>query len=141
MALPGRFEIMRERPWVILDGAHNGEGVSALAEALKEFRQGRRIKLLFAAMEDKDWRTMLSLLLPLVDEVVLTRVQMERSTEAGKIAGWVARSLPHRVVDEARSGLQLLYQEAGADDIILVAGSLYLLGEVRPTAQELAARP
>ena len=141
VAWPGRFEIMRERPWVILDGAHNGEGVSALAEALKEFRQGRRIKLLFAAMEDKDWRTMLSLLLPLVDEVVLTRVQMERSTEPGKIAGWVARSLPHRVVDEARSGLQLLYQEAGPENIVLVAGSLYLLGEVRPTAQELAARP
>jgi len=140
VAWPGRFEIMRERPWVILDGAHNGEGVSALAEALKEFRQGRRIKLLFAAMEDKDWRHMLSLLLPLVDEVVLTRVQMERSTEPGKIAGWLARTLPHRVVDEARSGLQLLYQEAGPEDIVLVAGSLYLLGEVRPTAQELAAR-
>ena len=84
---------------------------------------------------------MLSVLLPLVDEVVLTRVQMERSTEPGKIAGWVAPYLPHRVAADARSGLQLLCQEAGTDDIILVAGSLYLLGEVRPTAQELAARP
>jgi folylpolyglutamate synthase/dihydropteroate synthase len=44
------------------------------------------------------------------------------------------------VVPEARSGLQLLFQEAAPDDIVLVAGSLYLLGEIRPTAQELAAR-
>jgi dihydrofolate synthase/folylpolyglutamate synthase len=137
---PGRFEIVRERPWVILDGAHNGEGASALAELLKEFRRGRRIKLLFAVMEDKDWRAMLSLLLPLVDEVMLTRVRMERSAEPGRIARWVARSLPHRIAEEARAGLQVLFQEAGPDDIILVAGSLYLLGEVRPTAQELAAR-
>jgi dihydrofolate synthase/folylpolyglutamate synthase len=137
---PGRFEIVRERPWVILDGAHNGEGASALAEVLKEFRRGRRIKLLFAAMEDKDWRAMLSLLLPLVDEVMVTRVRMERSAEPGRIARWAARSLPHRIAEEAGAGLKVLFQEAGPDDIILVAGSLYLLGEVRPTAQDLAAR-
>jgi dihydrofolate synthase/folylpolyglutamate synthase len=137
---PGRFEIVRERPWVILDGAHNGEGASALAEVLKEFRRGRRIKLLFAAMEDKDWRAMLSLLLPLVDEVMVTRVRMERSAEPGRIARWAARSLPHRMAEEAGAGLKVLFQEAGPDDIILVAGSLYLLGEVRPTAQDLAAR-
>jgi dihydrofolate synthase/folylpolyglutamate synthase len=137
---PGRFEIVRERPWVILDGAHNGEGASALAEVLKEFRRGRRIKLLFAAMEDKDWRAMLSLLLPLVDEVMVTRVRMERSAEPERIARWAARSLPHRIAEEAGAGLKVLFQEAGPDDIILVAGSLYLLGEVRPTAQDLAAR-
>jgi dihydrofolate synthase/folylpolyglutamate synthase len=138
---PGRFEIMREHPWVILDGAHNGEGVNALAEGLKEFRQGRKIKLLFAAMEDKDWRYMLSVLLPLMDEVVLTRVRMERSAEPEQLAGCTAGSLPHRIVNDARAGLKLLYQEAGTDDIILAAGSLYLLGEVRPAAQELRVRP
>jgi dihydrofolate synthase/folylpolyglutamate synthase len=136
---PGRFEVVREHPWVILDGAHNGEGASALARTLEGFRQGRRIKLLFAVMEDKDWRSMLSLLLPQVDELVVTRVAMERSTDPAKIARWVASSLPHRVIEEARSGLRLLYEGAAPDDIILVAGSLYLLGEVRPAAQELVA--
>ena len=139
VAWPGRFEVMRERPWVIMDGAHNGEGASALARTLEVFRQGRRIKLLFAAMEDKDWRSMLSRLLPQVDELVLTRVAMERSADPANIARWVASSLPHRVIEEAHSGLRLLYEGAAPDDIILVAGSLYLLGEVRPAAQELAA--
>ena len=137
---PGRFEILHEHPWIILDGAHNGEGVSALVAALEDFRQGRKVKLLFAAMEDKDWRSMLSILFPVVDELILTRVHMERSAEPERIAGYVAQRLPCRVVPEARSGLQLLFQEAAPDDIVLVAGSLYLLGEIRPTAQELAAR-
>jgi dihydrofolate synthase/folylpolyglutamate synthase len=139
VAWPGRFEVMRERPWVVLDGAHNGEGASALAQTLDEFRQGRRVRLLFAAMEDKDWRSMLSLLLPRVDEAVLTRVGMERSADPANVARWVARSVPHRVVEDARSGLRLLYQGASPDDIVLVAGSLYLLGEVRTAAQDLAA--
>lgn len=136
---PGRFEILREHPWIVLDGAHNGEGVNALAEALKEFKQGRTVKLLFAAMEDKDWRYMLSLLLSVVDELVLTKVRMDRSAEPEQIASHFSRALPCRVIADARSGLKLLVQEAVPDEIVLVAGSLYLLGEIRPTAQELAA--
>jgi dihydrofolate synthase/folylpolyglutamate synthase len=135
---PGRFEILREHPWLILDGAHNGEGVNALAETLREFRQGRKVKLLFAAMEDKDWRTMLSILLSTVDELVVTRVQMDRSADPSEIAAHFEKTLPCRVAADARAGLKLLVQEAMADDIVLVAGSLYLLGEIKPTAQELA---
>jgi dihydrofolate synthase/folylpolyglutamate synthase len=136
---PGRFEIVREHPWVVLDGAHNGEGVNALAEVLKEFKQGRKVKLLFAAMEDKDWRYMLSVLLPVVDELILTRVQMDRSVEPEQMASYFAGALPSRVVADAASGLRLIVQEATPDEIVLVAGSLYLLGEIRPEAQKLAA--
>jgi dihydrofolate synthase/folylpolyglutamate synthase len=56
---PGRFEVMLDRPMVILDGAHNSEGVQALVDELTDLRQGRRIKLLFAAMADKEWQLML----------------------------------------------------------------------------------
>lgn len=136
---PGRFEILHEGPWIILDGAHNGEGVNALAETLRGFKQGRKIKLLFAAMEDKDWRYMLSVLLPLVDELVVTRVQMDRSADPQQIASQLSGVLPCRVVADASSGLKLLVQEAARDEIVLAAGSLYLLGEIRPAAQELAA--
>src|SRR5437879_4694459 len=59
---PGRFEIMLESPTVILDGAHNGEGVKALVEAVQEYYGARKVKLLFASMEDKDGRLMLGLL-------------------------------------------------------------------------------
>jgi dihydrofolate synthase / folylpolyglutamate synthase len=138
VAWPGRFEIVRESPWVVLDGAHNGEGAKALAETLDEFRRGRRVKVLFAAMEDKDWRQMLSVLLPSADELVLTRVAMERSADPANIARWVAGSVPHRVIGDARSALRLLYDGAAPDDIVVVAGSLYLLGEIRPSALELA---
>ena len=135
---PGRFEIVREHPCVILDGAHNGEGVNALAETLEEFKQSRKVKLLFAAMEDKDWRAMLAVLLPAVDELIVTRVKMDRSAEPENIAVHCVPTVPCRVVNDARAALELLVQEAKPDDIVLVAGSLYLLGEIRPAAEERA---
>ncbi|HJX09664.1 MAG TPA: folylpolyglutamate synthase/dihydrofolate synthase family protein, partial [Candidatus Binatia bacterium] len=134
---PGRFEVMLEWPTVVLDGAHNGEGVKALVETIEDFRQGRRIKLLFASMEDKEWRLMLNMLVDVVDEVVLTRVSVERSADPKQLASHVAGRVPHRVMNDARQALGFLLADARPEDIVLVAGSLYLLGEVRPVVQEV----
>jgi dihydrofolate synthase/folylpolyglutamate synthase len=134
---PGRFEVMLERPTVVLDGAHNGEGVKALVETIEDFRQGRKVKLLFASMEDKEWRLMLNMLVDVVDEVVLTRVSMARSAAPEVLARHIAGRVPHRVIDDARQALGFLLADARPEDILLVAGSLYLLGEVRPVVQEV----
>jgi dihydrofolate synthase / folylpolyglutamate synthase len=136
---PGRFEIMRESPAVILDGAHNGEGAEALVETIQDFREKRKVKLLFASMEDKDWRLMLSLLQGVADEAVLTQVKMARSADPQLMAGFLTEKLPHRVIDDSRFALRWLLGSARPDDIILVAGSLYLLGEIRPTLEEVAS--
>jgi len=136
---PGRLEVILERPTVILDGAHNSEGVNALVDELNTLRQGRRIKLLFAAMADKEWELMLGVLAKAVDEVIFTRVDMERSADPHQLAGKLNTAIPHRVVRDSRVGVQMLLDESQADDLVVVAGSLYLLGEVRPMLQRLAA--
>jgi dihydrofolate synthase/folylpolyglutamate synthase len=139
---PGRFEVMCQSPTVILDGAHNGEGVKALVEAVKEFRQGKSVKLLFASMEDKDWRLMLDELVAVADEMVLTRVAMERSADPRELAGHVAQKVPCQVIEDSRSALRTLFAAARPDEIIVIAGSLYLLGEIRPTLETIVnARP
>jgi dihydrofolate synthase/folylpolyglutamate synthase len=135
---PGRFEIMMQSPTVILDGAHNGEGVKALIESLRDYPRQGKVKLLFASMEDKDWRLMLNLLEPVVDEVVLTRVQMERSADPKSLSSYLKDRIRHRVIEDSRLALHSLLDGARADEIVLVAGSLYLLGEIRPMVEELA---
>ena len=139
VAWPGRFEVMYENPTVILDGAHNGEGVKALVASIEEFCQGKNVKLLFASMEDKDWRLMLDTLVPVVDEMVLTRVDMERSADPQQLAGHLAQKMPHQVIEDSRTALHKLFAAARTDEVIIVAGSLYLLGEIRPTLQEIVA--
>lgn len=135
---PGRFEIVQENPTVILDGAHNGEGVSALAAEIDEYRQGREIKLLFASMADKDWRLMLATLTRFTDEVVLTRVGMERSADPRLLAAQLGDSVSCRVIEDPRRGLNFLLESARPSDIVLVTGSLYLVGEIRPMLRERA---
>ena len=135
---PGRFEILYDRPAIILDGAHNGEGVRALVDALESFRRQRRILLLFAAMEDKDWRLMLETLTEAVDEVVLTRVNMERCADPFYLASEWDGKVPHRAIGNSQSALEYVLGRADGDDIVLIAGSLYLIGELRPLVQAWA---
>lgn len=135
---PGRLEVMLERPTVVIDGAHNGEGVLALVQELKVYR-GRKIKLLFAVMSDKDWRLMLARLIEVVSQVTFTKVAMERSADPAELARNFAGQVASRSHADARAALRLLIDESAPDDVIVVAGSLYLLGEIRPMLQEIAA--
>ena len=129
---PGRLEVISEWPLVILDGAHNPEGVRALADALIELRQGRKIKLLFATMADKEWQLMVEMLAKLADEMIFTRVSMERSADPELLAKNIPVPIPSRVIQDSQTALAALLDRAQPDDILVVAGSLYLLGEVRP---------
>jgi dihydrofolate synthase/folylpolyglutamate synthase len=135
---PGRLEVMLERPTVVIDGAHNGEGVAALIEALQRYR-GRKIKLLFAVMSDKDWRLMLRQFIGAVSEVMFTNVALERSADPAELAKGFAGFMTTRWLPDSRAALRLLISESAPDDVIVVAGSLYLIGEIRPMLQEIAA--
>ncbi|HEY6365671.1 MAG TPA: folylpolyglutamate synthase/dihydrofolate synthase family protein [Candidatus Binatia bacterium] len=136
---PGRFEIFHDHATIVLDGAHNGEGVRALIEELENFRKQRRVKLLFACMEDKDWRLMLENLSEVADEIVLTRVNMERCADPHRLASQLGGKVPHRAIENARSALEYALDRATSNDLIVVAGSLYLIGEIRAILQPMAA--
>jgi dihydrofolate synthase / folylpolyglutamate synthase len=135
---PGRFEVFGDGPVIVLDGAHNGEGAKALAEVLGDFRRGRKVKFLFASMQDKDWRLILDTLAKVADEFIFARVRMERSADPQQLAAYLSAKVPCRVIEESHAALRAIANGAQADDIVMIAGSLYLLGEIRPLAQEIA---
>jgi dihydrofolate synthase/folylpolyglutamate synthase len=137
---PGRFEVVLHQPKVILDGAHNGEGVRALVSEIRGFSGMKKVKLLFAAMEDKDWSSMLGELSAVASEVVVTRVPMERSADPWKIAKVLGGKIPFNVIEDPVRGIRFLLERAGLGDVILVTGSLYLIGEVRPLLSAIALR-
>jgi dihydrofolate synthase/folylpolyglutamate synthase len=127
------MEVMLTHPTVIIDGAHNGEGIRVLVDELRALRNGRRIRMLFAVMEDKDRRFMLNALAEVVDEIVLTRVsQLERSADPVQLAKEVSGKLRSCVMPEPRLAVDFLLQSAASNDLIVITGSLYLLGEIRP---------
>jgi dihydrofolate synthase/folylpolyglutamate synthase len=133
------MEVILTDPTVIIDGAHNKEGIDVLSDELRKLRGGRRIRMLFAVMEDKDWRLMLDTLAGVADEIVLTRVtELERSADPLQLQQQVAGKLQSQVISDPRLAVETLVQSAAPNELIVITGSLYLLGEVRPLLATMA---
>lgn len=133
---PGRLEVCNSQPLVILDGAHNPEGAGALAAAVRELFSGRRVHLVTAVLADKDVAGVMKHLVPLAGRVYATQVDYaRRALPAPELAGLIQSMAPAADVQAwpaAPAALQAAITTAGPDDLILVAGSLYLIGELRP---------
>jgi dihydrofolate synthase/folylpolyglutamate synthase len=83
---PGRLDIVARTPLTILDGAHNLDGVAALADELPALLAGRPMHLLFAVMGDKDWQPMVERLAPLCASAVVCEVLRPRGAAAAAVA-------------------------------------------------------
>jgi dihydrofolate synthase/folylpolyglutamate synthase len=123
---PGRIEIVHRDPLVILDGAHNESGAAALADYLRAFVP-QPIHLLFGIMRDKEIQAIGNLLFPLARSVTLTRPDNARSADPAAIAPKDARVIP-----AAPAALEQLLASTPPTDAIVICGSLYLVGELRP---------
>lgn len=130
---PGRMETFScNGVRVILDGAHNPAGAMALAEALADFPR-RRLLLVVGLMGDKDCAGILGPLLPQADVVIPVNPALERALPAAKLAEFCTSS-GVREVDiggGVADGLAKACRRASADDLIVVCGSLFTVGEAR----------
>ncbi len=131
--MPGRMEPLATSPLVMVDGAHNADGVATLVESLREEFPSIRWQLLIGVMGDKNIELMMEKLGPLVDGVVTTAVDYKRALPAAELAGRIDGlvEVPVLVADNVEYGLDMARAEAGQDGAVLVTGSLYLVGEVR----------
>ncbi|MDX2093903.1 MAG: Mur ligase family protein [Kofleriaceae bacterium] len=133
---PGRFEVVGD---VILDGAHNPHGARALAAALAE--RGVRPTLIVAVSADKDVRAIAEALAPAVGDVLATRYQQERALAPDALADLFSSVAEHRRVETAPDLDAALARAHGFGVPILVAGSLFLVGEARVLLLGAAADP
>ncbi|MFQ5850832.1 MAG: bifunctional folylpolyglutamate synthase/dihydrofolate synthase, partial [Candidatus Binatia bacterium] len=129
---PARFEVVLHHPTVILDGAHNSQGIEALVKEVGIFLGGKRVKLLFGAMKDKDWSSMLQGLSKVSAEVILTRIPMDRSADPNNLRSAISADIPVAVIDDPLEAITALIRKADDEQAILATGSLYLLGRIRP---------
>jgi len=131
---PGRLEIASENPLVLLDGAHNPEGAKALSASVSALFAGRNIFLVCGMMDDKDVESSVALLAPLATAFFATPVACHRTAPARRVADAARKHCP--AVLEFDSAAAAFWEakkkaEAQAGGMVLVAGSLYLVGEVK----------
>jgi dihydrofolate synthase/folylpolyglutamate synthase len=133
---PGRLErIPTERALVIVDAAHNPEGIDALRRAVTS--PAERTALVFGALGDKRWPEMLRALAPVASRRYYTRPKGREAASPQALAGIV----PGITIDEPRDALERALEDSTPTDTVLVAGSIYLVGELRAWLLGIEADP
>ena len=135
---PGRFQVIpashglpgNESPEIVLDVAHNPAGAWALRSALSERYDERRLIFVFGAMRDKAIAEMTEILFPLAEQVVATRPENPRAALPEEIREAAKRtSVEIEAIADVKAALDHARALAGANAIVVVTGSIYLVGE------------
>ncbi len=128
---PGRLQILRRKPWVIVDGAHNGDSMRRLVVALKQYFSFGKAVVIFGASSDKNIAAMVAELVSFPDRVIVTcshhprALAVERLVDEFSKQGMMPETSENVATAVARS-----LSIAGPDDLICATGSLFLVAEV-----------
>lgn len=129
---PGRFEIVHRDPIVILDGAHNPNGVAMFGESLKKYIPNKRLIAILGIFSDKDYHNIIKNIVPFADQVILTMANNPRATPTHILARKAGQYInPENIIEKTTvdSAIQEAFRIAEEDDLICVTGSLYTVGE------------
>jgi dihydrofolate synthase/folylpolyglutamate synthase len=129
---PGRFEVLRQNPPVIVDSAHNRDSALKLRLALEDYLPGKQVVLLFGVSEDKDVEGIFAELLPRVKRVVATESIHPRAMKADDLVKMVHRyGRPAESILPIEAALERALEIAGNDSAVLVTGSLFIAAGAR----------
>ena len=139
---PGRLQVLRRTPLVVVDGAHNGASARAVAASLRRCFEFERLHLVVGLSAEKDAPAILGHLAPGATTVWLTRSHHERARDPhdlGSLAAALAPEALTRVVLEPADAFEAGLASARASDLVLITGSLFLVGEALDWARRTAA--
>lgn len=129
---PGRFEILRRNPPVVIDSAHNRDSALKLRLALDDYLPGQQVILVFGASEDKDIEGMFKELLPRVQRVIGTQSIHPRAMEPEKLVDLAHRfGRPAQAIVPIETALARALELAGEEMAVVVAGSLFVAAAAR----------
>jgi len=127
----GRMQVLSERPAIILDGAHNVQGVEALLRTLRRLWPRRRFRFLVSILADKNYAEMLRLFCSQAERIYVAQNASDRAAtleqQLAEIDKW---EVPACGAEAVGAAFRQALTELGADDILICGGSLYTVGEV-----------
>jgi len=138
---PGRMELFPGSPPILLDGAHNPAGASALVREL-DHRDPGGLVFLVGVVDDKDLGGIMEPLLSLGGRFVTVTPPVDRGVDAARLAGFIrSRGGDATAVNDPGGGLSLACRVAGPAGCVVVSGSLYLVGAVRGILTGVSSTP
>lgn len=130
--VPGRLEVMAQKPLIVADGAHNAESAEALGKALKEYFTWRRCFLVIGCTRDKDVRAMGFKLARFAELIVCTQFRNPRSMDPYQMIQEIGFLGPPAVAEESvPDAIDTALAHADEGDLVCITGSLYVVAEAR----------
>ena len=128
---PGRLQRVGKRPEFILDVGHNPAAMKILNEYFREFYQDRYLIVVFGILSDKDSNEMLTELDKFADVIILTKPMTDRAADPEKIIRQVGQlTNSFQIIPHVREAVNAALEHAKPEDVVLVTGSHYTVGEV-----------
>ncbi len=129
---PGRIEKLMEDPIFIIDGAHNEDGASSLAKSISENFGDKKGTLLIGMLEDKDIDSVLKIIMPYFDKVITTTPDNPRAISCEALKEKISKYVDDVIsIENIEEAVNYTLRNSKKEDIIISAGSLYMIGAVR----------
>ncbi|WP_313801053.1 folylpolyglutamate synthase/dihydrofolate synthase family protein [Cytobacillus sp.] len=136
---PGRFEIISKDPMIIIDGAHNEEGITALVNELKKRYSNKKIRIVFTALSDKKLDKMILNLDEVADKITFVTFDFPRAASAEALFNRSQNDNKHFAKDW-KAAINEEIHSLQNEEVLVVTGSLYFLSEVKPFLLEAVKR-
>jgi len=134
---PGRFEVLNKNPLIIIDGAHNEESFLQLKHTIQKYLPGKKLTFIFGASEDKNVKSMLSIINPVVDLLILTNSNHPRAISCKELAN-IANGIgiENIAFSTVEAALDYAVNQINQNSAILASGSIFIAGAVKQIYEE-----
>jgi dihydrofolate synthase/folylpolyglutamate synthase len=129
---PGRLEVMNTNPLVVIDGAHNIDGITKLSESIDTYFDYEEIILVLGILADKQVSDMIKVITPKACRVIAVTPNSERAELAEELAGEICKINENvEVIEDYKKAYETALSYASKKTLILISGSLYMIGDMR----------
>ncbi len=128
----GRLEVMKKEPMIVIDGAHNIQGIKALRKNVEKYFKYKNIYLLLGILADKQVKEMIEEITPIAKKVYALTPHSNRAELCEDLKNEIIKINPNcKAYEDYKKALKEALKEANKDDLILISGSLYMIGDMR----------
>ncbi|RII34575.1 bifunctional folylpolyglutamate synthase/dihydrofolate synthase [Clostridium chromiireducens] len=128
----GRLEVLSKKPSIVIDGAHNIDGIKALRKNISKYFKFNKIYLLLGILADKQVKEMIEVITPIAEKVYALTPHSERAELSEDLKKEILNYNPNTIaIENYEEAFSIVLKEAGEQDLILISGSLYMIGDMR----------
>lgn len=129
---PGRFEILSENPYIVLDGGHNIQGIKALVNGAKRYFSGKKIRIVCGMLRDKNYEDMVEVLTTISSDFITVTPNNPRGLSSDELKNVIQKMGKNAIAATSiKEAVKIGFNILTSDEVLLFCGSLYMIGEAR----------